>query len=358
MKRGMILLCDSDRVYLGRLHGYLRERIRMPLEWLDFTDVSYLPARAEGPEKTVLVIAERDARQADLTMYENILLLTEQASYDGGENANALRTGRHTDIRTVSRYSRASEIADRLLELLGDVIVFPSDETDGGFPTTVVGYYSPLGRCMQTSASIAAGQLLAAQSRTLFIGFDAFPVTALNAEDTGADLSDLLYYFGCDKSRLNVWIQRAKKRMGMLEYIPPAASIHRTQGVDGAEWVALIRAICKQEAPDYLLLDLSGQTPGLFDILSVCHMIYTITGHDAQDAAKIEGYKHWLVESGSEDILQKTVFCRMPKGCRLPASAEMLGGSALAAYLIRNGLVPEKQMPRGSCRDERRAAAV
>ena len=356
MKRGTVLLCDSDRVYLGRLHGYLRERIRMPLEWLDFTDVSYLPDHADHPERTVLVIAERDAQCAELTSYGNILLLTEQSSY--GRCEHSLHTDKHADIRTVSRYSRASEIADRLLDLLGDVMTFPADEAEGNCRTAVIGYYSPLGRCMQTSAAIAAGQLLSARSRTLFIGFDAFPVTALNAEDTGADLSDLLYYFGCDRSKLNVWIQRAKKRMGMLEYIPPAASILRTQGVDGAEWVALIRAICAQEAPDYLLMDLSGQTPGLFDILAACHTIYTIKGHDAQDAAKIEGYKRWLVESGSEDILQKTVFCRMPKGCRLPANAEMLGGSALAAHLIKNGLVPGEQMPRGTRHKERSAAAV
>ncbi|MBR0172899.1 MAG: hypothetical protein IJQ21_08920 [Lachnospiraceae bacterium] len=356
MKRGTVFLCDSDRVYLGRLHGYLRERIRMPLEWLDFTDVSYLPAHTDHPERTVLVIAERDALRADLTSFGNILLLTEQSSR--GEYGCIPRTEKHTDIRTVSRYSRASEIADRLLELLGDVITFPADEADGNCRTTVIGYYSPLGRCMQTSAAIAAGQLLSARSRALFIGFDAFPVTALNAEDTGADLSDLLYYFGCDRSKLNVWIQRAKKRMGMLEYIPPAASIHRTQGVDGAEWVAMIRAICAQETPDYLLLDLSGQTPGLFDILSACHTVYTITGHDAQDAAKIEGYKRWLVESGSEDILQKTVFCKMPKGCRLPARAEMLGGSTLAAHLVKNGLVPGERMPRGTHRKERSAVVV
>lgn len=356
MKRGIVLLCDSDRVYLGRLHGYLRERIRMPLEWLDFTDVTYLPGQTAWPEKTVLVIAERDALRADLTPYQNILLLTEQAADAGGEDVR--KRAKHADIRTVSRYSRASVIADGLLELLGDITPYTADEAENCGRTTVIGYYSPLGRCMQTSAAIAAGQLLGAEHRTLFISFDTFPVSAFAAEDTGSDLADLLYYFGCDKSRIDVRIQRAIRRMGTLEYIPPAQSIHCTEGVDGAEWVALIRAICGRESPDYLLLDLSARTPGLYDILSVCHTVYTITGHDARDAEKIEGYRRWLVESGSEDILRKTVFCKLPKGCRLPASAEMLGGSTLAAHLVKNGLVPAAHMPDVTRYAERGRTAV
>ena len=341
MKRGCVLLCDADRLYLGRLHGYLKERIRMPLEWLDFTDVSFLPEHPVQAENTVLVIAQKQVEQAALAAYPAVLVLTEEDNAELSDNV--IRAAKNTDIRTVSRYHRASVIADRLLEMLGDRAAFLQEGIGNAGGTRIVGYFSPLGRCMQTSAAIATGQMLAEKQRTLFIGFDAFPTSAFAAEDTGVDLADLLYYFGCDREKLAVWLQRAKRRLGALEYIPPASSIHRTAGVDGTEWIALIRAICAAEAPEYLLLDLSGQTQGLFDILSVCDEVYTITGHDSSDTAKVEAYKHFLIESGMEGLLKKTTFCRLPKTCKLPQRPEMLGGSTLAAHIVRNGLLPRRK---------------
>lgn len=334
MSMASVYLCDSDRLYLGRLHSYLRERIRLPLRWLEYTDASYLPHTAKQTENAVLVIGEQMAEPGIFPAFRAVMVL-----------ADAAQPVRDTEdtpcVVYVSRYQRASVIAEKLLELLtileGNLA---TQDKEGREHCHVTAYYTPLGRCMQTSMALASGQILSATGRALYVGFDTFPVNALTSESINGDITDLLYYAGVAREKLPVHLERIKRRIGGLEYIPPAQSVYRTQGADGREMTALLQAICADDGPDVLLLDLTEHAPGLTELLSFADEVITITGHDRRDAEKIEGYKRWLAGNGMEHVLQKTRFCKLPAQCRLPPSPERLMTSVLGTYIKRNGLLP------------------
>ena len=339
MSMASVYLCDSDRLYLGRLHSFLRERIRLRLRWMEYTDVSYLPADRTQTRNAVLVIAERQAVPEICGLFRSVLVLTEGT---GQENADG--DGSPSSVRYMSRYQRASVIAEELLECLtlldGNLL---AGDRDGMKRCRVTAYYSPLGRCMQTSMALASGQILSMAGRALYVGFDTFPVNALAGENLNGDITDLLYYADVAREKLPVYLERIKRRLGNLEYIPPAPSVYRTQGADGVEMIALLKAICEDDRPDVLLLDLSEHAPGLTDLLSFADEVITITGHDRRDTEKIEGYKRWLAGNGMEHVLQKTRFCKLPSQCKLPPSPDRLGTSGLGTYIRKHGLLPDVQ---------------
>ena len=352
MSMAGVYLCDSDRLYLGRLHSFLRERIRLPLKWKEYTDVSYLPQTAGQTINAVLVIGERQADPVICGAFRAVMVLTEGASLKNTADSPMKATPDEEKIQTypkqsentivcMSRYQRASVIAEQLLELLtlleGNLV--PRDEA-GNTGSHVTAYYTPLGRCMQTSMALASGQILSATGRALYIGFDTFPVNALTGESMNGDITDLLYYADVAREKLPVYLERIKCRIGNLEYIPPASSVYRTQGADGKEMISLLRAIREDDRPDALLLDLTEHAPGLTDLLSFADEVITITGHDRRDAEKIEGYKRWLAGNGMEHVLQKTRFCKLPAQCRLPPSPDRLMTSMLGTYIKKNGLLP------------------
>ena len=347
MSMACVYLCDGDRLYAGRLHGYLRERIRLPLRIMEYTDVSYLPRTEGRRENALLVIAEQLADPALCNGFRAVLVLTEEEP-DGrgcqqgtgkGEDADPHRN--ETTIVCMSRYQRASVIAEQLLELLtcldGSLAAKRDDRRKHGH---VAAYYSPLGRCMQTSMALASGQILSMAGRALYVGFDTFPVSALTGESLSGDITDLLYYADVARDKLPVYLERIKRRIGNLEFIPPAPSVYRTQGADGKEMIALLQAVCEDDRPDVLLLDLTEHAPGLTELLSFADEVITITGHDRTDAEKIDSYKRWLAGNGMEDILQKTRFCKLPRQCRLPPSPDRLMNSVLGTYIKKHGLLP------------------
>ena len=57
------------------------------------------------------------------------------------------------------------------------------------------------------------------------------------------------------------------------------------------EWIQLIREIEKGSDYEYLILDLSDAVQGLFDILRLCDVVYTLSRDDGFAMAKIKQYE-------------------------------------------------------------------
>ncbi|MBQ6734610.1 MAG: hypothetical protein IJR00_06855 [Lachnospiraceae bacterium] len=327
-----IYLCDPDAVYLARLHGYLKEHLQLAVRISEYTDPRYLAdVKADGG-KTLLVADEDFAEVIDPEAYDNILWICAE----GAQEETVTEGG--PSVQRISRYGKASDIVSKMLSM--PVFSEGNFRTAGmkGCETKLIGYYSPLSRCLQTSLAIATGQMLGASHRVFYLNFDAFPAGNLSAER--GNLADLLYYHSCDPEALPLKIEQMKQRLGSLYYIPPAESFLQTEGVAGTEWLTLIRAIARTAQPEYLLLDLKTHVAGIMEILSLCDEIITITGADARDREKIASYRRVLALGDGEEILRRTRFCALPRGPLLPKHPAMLSDSPLAQIIRKEGLVP------------------
>lgn len=329
-----IMLCDPDGVYLSRLHGYLKEHLHIAVRISEYTDPRYLADVKDSGAKTLLVADVGFAEEIACARYDSVLFLTQESGQEGkGAEED-------TPVQRISRYGRASDIVSKMLSMP----VF----SEGDCPATamraagtrLIGYYSPLSRCMQTSVAIATGQMLGRSHRALYLNFDAFPARSLSAEK--GNLADLLYYHGCDPQTLPLKIEQMKQRLGPLYFIPPAESFLQTEGVRCDEWISLIRAIAESVRPDYLLLDLKTHVAGILEILSLCDEIITITGTDAQDREKMAAYRQALALGDGEEILRRSRFCALPRGHALPKHPGMLSDSPLAQIIRKEGLLPHE----------------
>ena len=92
---------------------------------------------------------------------------------------------------------------------------------------------------------------------------------------------------------------------------------------------------------EYLILDLTDGMGGLFELLSYCFRIYTITKDDGFAMAKMNQYEQALQLNALNGIAEKTVKCRFPVFEKLPADFNLMTHGELAGYaraIIREDL--------------------
>ena len=112
---------------------------------------------------------------------ENIYMLNEsgQAEYD--------------DVEQVNKYQSSEKILGQVLEFYSKRRDLPR-KIKKGFSVNLIGVYSPVGRCLQTSFSLAMGQILAKKHKVLYLNFESFSgLGQMMQHDMEMDLTDLLY---------------------------------------------------------------------------------------------------------------------------------------------------------------------
>ena len=123
--------------------------------------------------------------------------------------------------------------------------------------------------------------------------------------------------------------------MNGLDYIPPVVSYQQLGGITGEQWIQLFREIEKISEYEYLILDLSEQVQGLFDVLRECCNIFTIVREDGIAEAKMRQYEALIQSMNYEDIVVKTKKWKLPVFRRIPPGIEQLTRGEIAAYVTK-----------------------
>lgn len=204
----------------------------------------------------------------------------------------------------------------------------------------IIGNYSPIGRCMQTTFALSMGQILSKKHKTLYLNFESYSGFGylLNRE-FASDLTDVLYYFNCEKEKLPYRLEGMIQTINGLDYIPPVLSYRDLAETEGREWIELFREIEKTSKYEYLILDLSDQMKGLFDVLRECFRVFTIVKEDGYAEAKLRQYEEVMKMMNYEDIAVKTKRWSLPEFCRLPPGLGQLTHGEMAAYV--KGIIEE-----------------
>lgn len=322
MKRKIMALCDPETDYMGRLSEYLERKSRLPFHICCFNDAGLLAEFCERETVELVLIAEGIFR-------EELLMLPV------GQMMLLLETGEETQgtLWNIGKYQSSENIYREIMRGYAGAAELEKEP----FPTgrmKIIGNYSPVRRCLQTTFALCMGQLLAGRHRVLYLNFESYSGFSymLNREFT-ADMSDVLYFFRCEKERLADRLGEMVQSVNGLDFIPPALSYEDLSTVTGKQMVTLLREIEKAAGYDYLILDLSEQMPGLFDLLSECHKIYTITGQDSFAAAKMRQYEMLLRMNDCEEVEGKTRRCGLPVFRSLPDGLERLTHGELASYV-------------------------
>ncbi|MBE5886938.1 MAG: hypothetical protein E7284_11110 [Lachnospiraceae bacterium] len=323
MRKKQIVICDSNTAYAMRLQEYLAEQRSLPCPVYFYTDWDKFLMYIQKQPPAVCIVSEDwledERKRAEVKEKTQQLLILCEEETDTGENE-------------VYRYQSADNFVRQVCKLT-DLTESRNTTQGGEIRTKLIGIYTPIGRCLQTSFSLVLGQMLASKYRVLYLNFEAYSgFTQMMQKNFNADMADLLYYLKNLSHDFSQQFISMKQTINGLDFIPPAFSYMDISQVLPNEWEHFLTTLGTLGEYDYIILDLTDYVQGLYQILRSCSHVYTITRNDGMALAKIEHYENVLKELSYEDVLEKTKKCSFPVYRHLPVAAEDLLYSELAEY--------------------------
>lgn len=330
MKKNILAVCDGEQEYACHFLDYLSQpgiRESFPFEVRAFTDQSAMESFCEKNRVQLLLISQPIYEKRERWQADSVLVLTESGGGPPGAPG--------TDAPYIGKYQSMEAMIRRIMELSAQAgLLPPAVQPKEPGKMTLLGIYSPVGRCLQTTFSFSLGQLLARKHKVLYLNFECFSgLEHMLRREFATDLSDLIYFLHNKDGRFPYRLEGMAQKINGLDIIPPAFSCLDLMQVEKAEWLALLDELEKSGLYEYVILDLSESIQGLFDILKRCNRVYTIVREDGFAQAKQEQYEELLACLKCQDILEKTRKCRLPLFRSLPAGLENLTRGELAGVV-------------------------
>lgn len=326
-----------EEAYAFRLAEYVLEKVRLPYTLHLFTKVEELQKFVQQGRIEILLIAE-----GALQMLREEYVRQQAAQiFVLRENDTSDREG----ICCIDKFQSPEKIVEMLFESITDLPGWNCEEVAENTEVKLIGIYSPIKRCLQTSFALTMGQILAKEHRTLYFNFENYSgFGQMLKREFAMDMMDLMYYFRCARDKLPLRLSAIIQNINGLDYIPPVQSHAGLREVSGREWLELCSHIAGVGQYEYIILDLDDGMDGLFDLLRHCHKIYTITKEDSFAVAKLNQYEQILKFNEMEEIADKTVKCRFPVFKEVPVKLDLMTHGELAGYvkaIVREDLYGE-----------------
>lgn len=328
MKKQILAVCDAEAEYTQRFCDYVGKKKDYPFRAAAFSSVETLRRFCGEEEVAVLLISEQAYEPSLKEIVKGgVLVLREEPDAGSGEGSVYKYQPCENVLREIMQYCAESGAAP-----IGSVP--PVGVSCGGL--RLIGLYTPVHRCMQTTFSMTLGEALAKRHKVLYLNFESFSGLEKRLQrEFMTDMSDLVYYMTNAREAFFYKLKGMTQTLQRLDYIPPVFSFLDLARVTPQQWIALFQEIERLTAYEYLILDLSAHMQGLFDILRMCEKVFTLVREDDMALAKLQQYETLLERTEYEDILQKTRRCRLPRIRNVPVNFLELTHSDLADYVGR-----------------------
>ncbi len=322
MKQRILAVCDSETEYTNRMQEFLCTREELPFEIYAFTDTEKLEKSSQQEKIEILLIAESDYSDKIKELpIENIYMLNESGHTE------------YENVEQINKYQPSEKILGQVLEFYSKNGGLPK-KIKTKTPVNMIGVYSPVGRCLQTSFSLAMGQILAKKYKVLYLNFESFSgLGQLLQNDMETDLTDLLYYYTNTRERFHYRLESSLQTINGMYFIPPATSFLDMQSITAETWLELLLAIEEEGRFHYIILDLSDCVQGLLDLLRKCSIVYTILKEDSMAVAKLRQYEELLNDMEYQDILEKTKKQKLPYIRQISPRLEQITYGELGEYV-------------------------
>lgn len=322
MNMDVLAIYDDEQNYSEKLYEYFCKKQKNDMEVVLFTSFEALMRYCGNSVPSVLLISEDYRERAELHGIQNILWLSRSKNcFPGSIYKYQSAMGIYNEVFRFCSENGAGTSSKKIRE-----------KGSGSF--TIYGIYSPIKRAYQSTFAITLGQLLAKKGKCIYLNFESFSgFDSVMAPGTRADLMDLLYFWQCGGNNFSFRLDSVIDHIGSLDYVPPIQSYLNLQGIGATEWIEFIKAFEEYTDYEYMILDLSENVNGLFDVMKLCSRIFTITDDKSISKAKMSQYEGLLSEYSCNEILDKTSKFSIPIFREIPKEYEMLPYSQLATYI-------------------------
>ncbi len=313
MSKIVLAVCDGNRMYCERLQEYLRNHLKLSFVICAFTDPEKMLEFSRHQPISLLLISESSISALPgnevRKEFNNVIILKE----DGDIPEDILCP---KNLRHISKYSPATKIVDAVLELCmcGQEEFCGISCTEKKGSHKVIGFFTPISRCGQTSLAIKMGEGLARDKKTILISFESFSaLSSMFDAESEEDITDLLYYADCEREKFCLYLEKIRKNRNGLDYINPARTAMQVKEICFEKLKELIRLLSEEAGYEYILLDLKEYPDGFFDILNMCDIVYTITRNNSADHYRIGNYNKVLRDNGYEEVLTRSIRFMLPE---------------------------------------------
>lgn len=300
MKR-ILAVFDIDASYAERFADFANQKEQTPFTVIPFTSMEKLQAYSErNPVEILLVSSSIDRETLAGVKAGQIVTLSdgeavpEDAAYP-----------------SIYKYQSADGI---VREIMTCYCENPIEKALAVLArkAEVIGVYSPVNRCLKTSFSLALGQLLARDSKVLYLNLEEYSgLSALMNEDFKGSLSDILYFY--QQKNFN-WMRLSTVvySWGSLDYIPPVCFPEDLDLIGGLEMTDLLTRIAVESPYEILVVDLGQFGKKALEVLEICRTVYMPIKEDCISAAKLEEFEDYVRAAGKPQILERIQKLKLP----------------------------------------------
>lgn len=314
-------VCDSEAEYCYQLVNYIEKKRGFPFQVQLFTSIETLIAYSEKKPVFIALISEEEYQEEiEDQRIDHILLIGEDKKEKEGK-------------KILNKYQSSDRLIKELLQWIAEQKILPK-LTMNGTGLKLIGIYSPVGKCLKTSFAFVLGQLLGKKNKVLYLNMESYSgLGHLIEKNFSTDMSELIYYLQNSKESFGYRLGGMIEQIGELDILPPFDSYLDFISVTGEEWIRLLKEIEQNTEYEYLIIDLSDAVQGLFDILRLCDIVYTLGREDGFSKAKIKQYEEALKKSNYEDIWTKTKHLKLPQIKNLPEGLLQLTYTELSEFV-------------------------
>ncbi len=323
MSKSILAICDKEEEYVCRFQEYLNRKKAFPFQVQVFTRVDELYLFNKKNKIDILIISESVYAEEIHSMNINhVVILAEEGILSKDE------------LFILQKYQSSEKIIHEILYYYARLNESSIEINRKLKNIKLVGIYTPVGRCLQTSFALLLGQFLAKKKNVLYLNFEAFSgFGKFMKREYVSDLIDLMYFMNNMQDKFILKFNDMIQTINGMDYVPPPFSFLDLSSVTGDKWIQFLDNIIRESNYEYIILDLSDNVQGLLQILQKCEVIYTITKEDGMAMAKVDQYEKLLRTMQYEDIIDKTKHFNFPALKNIPYEVEQLPFSELAKYV-------------------------
>lgn len=322
MEHKLLVLCDPEKDYVQHMADYLRRKKDMDWDVCIFTAKEELQKFCAEEAIEILLISETAYGEYVKELPVKIPVLLNESGIV-----------REKRMANIDKYQSAEKVWQELLRLYMEKSGETFPKVGGWKKGKLIGMYSPVRRCLQSTFALTMGQLLAEKHPTLYVSFEFYAGLEAWQERSGQDLSVLLYYQQNRPESFGAQMQTLVKKIGNLDYVSSMTNGENLLYITSEQWKSLIQALLSTGDYEYVILDLSESIQGLFEILRLCHKVYTIVREDSKASLKMSRYEQLLSLLEYEDVKEKTTRCYLPMFRKLPGEVESYSKGELAQFV-------------------------
>ena len=295
-KKNIFAVCDLEVEYAYNFMEYLNQRRNLPFEVQAFTSPQILCEYAKTQPIEILLISDKAMCEEVRRMKAGkLIILTE-----GVHNPEL------DQYPSVYTYQASDSVVREVMECYGAEKAARESLPQWKRQASVIGIYSPVGRCQKTSFALTLGQILAKDRAVLYLNLESYSgFEQLLGEVWERNLSDLLYFLRQDNASIVHKLSGMIQSVQNLDFVPPALAPMDIQCTDVKEWLRLIDSIVSESAYEVLILDLGDCVQELYQILDVCTKVYVPVRGDSVSMAKLAQFENLLRMWDYESVLEK-----------------------------------------------------